>query len=69
MAWTQTDLSAIETAISKGNKSVRLGDRTIEYQSIKELLSARDAIKADLLAQKNTTQRPRMFRLRTGRGV
>ncbi len=69
MAWTQTDLDAIETAIAKGERLVRFNDRTVEYRSVAELLTARDAIKSDLTQQSNSTRRPRMFRVRTSRAV
>jgi len=46
MAWTSTDLTAIERAIASGELTVRFGDRQIQYRSIDELLRARDLIKS-----------------------
>jgi len=48
MAWTQTDLDAIEKAIASGAKRVRFQTHEVEYQSIREMLAARDVIRAEL---------------------
>ncbi|QRY77537.1 hypothetical protein JVX91_18255 [Pseudomonas sp. PDNC002] len=52
MAYTQSDLDAIDRAIATGERSVRFssptGDRTVEFRSITELKAARDLIKAEL---------------------
>lgn len=51
MAWTSTDLDAIEAAIvqiaTTGTQTVRFSDgREVTYYAISELLRARDAMKA-----------------------
>lgn len=48
MAWTQLDLDAINQAIATGAKKVRFQTHEVEYQSLSDLLRARDVIKADL---------------------
>lgn len=48
MAFTQTDLDAINAAIATGAKRVRFQTHEVEYQSISEMLKARDVIKAEL---------------------
>ena len=48
MAWTQTDLDAINAAISSGAKRVRFQTHEVEYQTMGEMLKAREAIMADL---------------------
>lgn len=49
MAWTQTDLDKIETAIARLVLRIRFSDgREVEYPSVKEMLGARDAIKQAL---------------------
>jgi hypothetical protein len=45
MAWTQSQLDAIEAAIASGELTVRFGDRTVTYRSMDELLQARAVIK------------------------
>ncbi len=48
MSFTPKHLEAIERAIARGEKTVRYGDRTVEYRSIDELLKARDEIRTSL---------------------
>lgn len=44
MAWTQADLDALDEAIASGATSVKHGDKTVSYQSIDQMLKARDRI-------------------------
>ena len=72
MAWDQTDLDRIETAIANGERRVRLNGREVEHHSVGELLKARDMIKAQVLADAATvagTRRPASFRSRTSKGL
>jgi hypothetical protein len=55
MAWTQTQLDAVEAAIASGELTVRFGDRTVTYRSMDELLQARAVIKDSLAAEAGTT--------------
>lgn len=48
MAWTQTDLDAINAAIATGARRVRFQTHEVEYQSVGDLLRARDAIAAEV---------------------
>ena len=41
MAWTQTDLDALNQAISYGVTSVRYADRSVQYRSLNEMLTLR----------------------------
>lgn len=41
MSWTQSDVDAIDTAIKNATLSVRLGDKTVQYRSMDDLLKAR----------------------------
>lgn len=45
MAWTQTDLDALETAIKAGVRNVQFRDRSVTYHSLDEMLRLRDAMK------------------------
>lgn len=51
MAYTQDQLTALETALAKGEKRVSFGDKTVEYRSVDELQSAIDIIKRELFEQ------------------
>jgi len=57
MAWTTTDLAAIETAIASGTLSVSYPGGSITYRSITDLLKARDAIKENLNVAAGVTTR------------
>lgn len=48
MAWAQTDLDAIEAAISTGAKRVRYQTHEVEYHSVADMLKVRDLIKGEL---------------------
>lgn len=48
MAWAQSDLERIEAAIASGTRKVRFQSHEVEYQSIPDMLKARDVIKAEL---------------------
>lgn len=61
MAYTQSDLDAIDRAIATGERVVRFssptGDRTVEFRSINELKTARDLIKSELVAAEGQRRR------------
>lgn len=44
MAYSQADLSAIQSAIARGELSVEFADRKVVYRSIEELLKAEEHI-------------------------
>jgi len=48
MAWTQTQLDALEAAIAEGALSVQYADRRITYHSLAEMLRLRDQMRTDL---------------------
>ena len=50
MSFNQKHLDAVEAAIARGEKTVRYGDRTVEYRTINELLQAREEIRTSLIS-------------------
>jgi ABC-type Zn uptake system ZnuABC Zn-binding protein ZnuA len=48
MAFTQSDLDKINTAIATGSLSVSFSDRTVTYRSIESLIKAKNHIAAEL---------------------
>jgi len=48
LAFTSADVTALERAIAKGTLQVTLGDRTIRYQSMADLIRARDLAKSEV---------------------
>ena len=57
MAFTLTQLSAIETAIASGELVVQLDGKRVEYRSMSDLVKARDLMRAELIAS-GTLSRP-----------
>lgn len=53
MAFTQSDLEAIEAALASGATSVQFSDRLVVYRSVGDLLKARAAVTAALNAGTN----------------
>lgn len=56
MAWTQTDLDAIEKALASGTLVVKYNDKQVTYRSIAEMMQVRDMIRR-ALGKTNQTQR------------
>ena len=50
MSFTPKHLDAVESAIARGEKTVRYADRTVEYRTVDELLQARGQILASMHA-------------------
>lgn len=48
MAWTQSDLEVIESAIKEGALTVKYADKQVTYRSLEEMLKIRDLIRNDL---------------------
>lgn len=68
MSFTQKHLDAVETAIARGEKTVRYTDRTVEYRTVDELLKAREEIRQSLA--NSAKPRSRVYRLyHGGKGV
>lgn len=58
MAWTQSDLDALDTSIRAGVKRVRFADgRETEYHSLKEMTDLRREIRAELAAAASQVSR------------
>ena len=48
MAWTQTDLDALEAAIKEGVEEVKYSDKTVRYRSLADMMKIRDLIRSEL---------------------
>ena len=72
MAHSQDQLTALETALAKGEKRVTFGDKTVEYRTVEELQSAIEAVKRDLHDQAVASglwpKAPRQIRVTTSKG-
>ena len=69
MAYTQSDLDALQAALAKGEKRVSFGDKTVEYRSVEELQAAIRQVKRELFEQAVATglwpSAPRQIRIHT----
>ncbi|MDP3651056.1 MAG: hypothetical protein Q8R67_05165 [Rhodoferax sp.] len=48
MAFTQTDLDAVNAAIASGELKIEVAGRMVMYRSIDELIKSRDLIQAEI---------------------
>jgi hypothetical protein len=48
MAFTQDQLTALEAAIASGTLEVRIGDKMVRYQTIADMIKARDLVRDQL---------------------
>lgn len=48
MAWTQTDVDALKSALKSGTRLVRYADKTIEYRSLQEMRELLRMMEADV---------------------
>lgn len=48
MAFTQSQLDAVESAIASGELSVTFDGRTVQYRSVADLMRARNAIRRSM---------------------
>jgi hypothetical protein len=55
MAWTQTDVDALKTAVAGGVKSVSYSDKTVVYHTLTEMLQALQAMEAEVAAGSGET--------------
>lgn len=72
MAYTQEQLTALESALAKGEKRVTFGDKTVEYRSVDELKVAIREVERGLAEQAASTRLlpspPRQIRITTAKG-
>lgn len=48
MAWSSSDLSALEDAIKQGVRRVQYQDKIVDYRSLSEMLELRNLMKREL---------------------
>lgn len=69
MAFTQTQLTALESAIAQGVLSVQFNDRRVTYHSLDEMIRLRDTMRSELGVAKPATARSRIINIPTGKGL
>ncbi|MBI5923860.1 MAG: hypothetical protein HY847_19705 [Betaproteobacteria bacterium] len=72
MAYTEEQLTALESALAKGEKRVTFGDKTVEYRTVEELKEAIALVERSLHDQAVGTglwpRAPRQIRINTRKG-
>lgn len=72
MAYTAEQLTALESALAKGERRVTLGDKSVEYRTVEELQEAIKEVKRGLYEQAADTglwpRAPRQIRVTTRKG-
>lgn len=70
--YTEAQLQALRDALTKGEKRVTFGDKTVEYRSVEELKLAiaevEAAMRKDAVATGLYPRAPRQIRVTTGKG-
>lgn len=69
MAYTRSDLEAVNRAIASGLLEVKYGDKSVRYPSMADLIKAKQHIVAEINAHEGR-RKPWVFRIRNkGKGV
>lgn len=69
MAYTQSQLEAIEKAIALGVTRVEYADSVTQYQKLSDLIALRDQMKAELGVETAATARGRAWFPTTSNGL
>lgn len=69
MAYSQTQLAQLETAIAKGATTMQLNGRKVEYRSLEEMERLRDSMRAELGVSSAKTSRSRVINIAGGKGL
>lgn len=69
MAYTLSNLQAIEAAIATGATRVEMDGRTVVYQSLKDLIALRDTMRAELGVETPVSAKGKAWIPITGTGL
>lgn len=69
MAFSQTQLDALDTAISQGALTLSMNGRTVTYRSLTEMIQLRDTMRAELGIAVNARAKARFITPVTGKGL
>lgn len=70
MAFTTDDIAKLERAIASGVLTVRYADRTVTYQTTRDMMAALKQMRAEVDAAAGTAPRKRTMRVyQSGRGL
>lgn len=68
MAYSQSDLDALDRAIASSQLEVQYGDRRVKYRTMDELLSARQHVAQQIASTSGTRRSHNRFTFATARG-
>jgi hypothetical protein len=69
MAFSESQLTALEAAIAKGMTSVQFGERRVTYQSLTDMIKLRDVMRTELGVSLPTAAKSRIVNIATGKGL
>lgn len=69
MAFSESQLTALESAIAQGALSVQYADRRITYHSLAEMIRLRDTMRSELGIATPVANRSRVINIATGKGL
>lgn len=69
MAYTSTQLEALESAIAAGILRVEINGKTVQYQSLSAMRALRDAMRAELGVTPPANARGKAWQPVTGTGL
>ena len=73
MAYTEEQVSALQSALAKGERRVTFADKTVEYRSVEELQVALREVQKGLFKQASETgmwpRAPRRIHVNTSKGT
>jgi hypothetical protein len=69
MAFTQSQLTALESAIAQGALTVQFNDRRITYHSLGEMIQLRNTMRAELGIAAPASSLSRIINIPTGKGL
>jgi len=68
VAWTQADLDALNASIAQGVRSTTMGDRTVTFHSLQDMLALRAQMETELAAATETPRPKQRLLYHSGRG-
>lgn len=66
MAWTQTQLDALDEAIASGTREVWYGQKKVEYRSLDEMMTLRRTMADEIARAGQPKRRRRVARYNNG---
>lgn len=69
MAWTESDIDALKSAIKSGVRRVTFADHAVEYHSVADMIRALRLMEGEVAEAAGTVNSGRTILVQHGRGV